>query len=122
EGPGLDARGTRGGGENLVARQERILLDFGRRHRGLRAVVAVLGAEPALRVEQEVQAYAIVPVVPTHAIGGGELREQLLVGRTQHGTGVLAPNDLAGECFRGESVPIPSLVLVRHRFGCPSSV
>ena len=68
--------------------------------------MAVLGTEPALRVEQEVQTNAIAEIVTTHAIRGGELVEQELVGRGEDGAGVVAGDQFAGERLVGERVPV----------------
>src|SRR6185312_16341737 len=119
EGAGLDACRALGRGEDLFAREQRILGDFRRRDRRLRAVVAVLRTQAALRVEQEVQSHAVLPIVAPHAVGSGELREQRFVRRREHGARIFAPNDFAGQRLSGERIPIAEFV--RHRFTRPSS-
>src|SRR6185437_6620263 len=108
--------------EDLLAREQRIFLDLGGRHRGLRAIVAIFGTQSALRIEQEVQPDAILPVVASHAIRGGQLGDELVVWRAKHGARILSPNDLAGERRRRQAIPIAGVVLEHHRFGCPSSM
>ena len=102
----IQTRRTVGRRENLLARHERVLLDLRRRDRRLRAVVTVLRTQPALRIEQKVQADAISKMVTTHAIGGGELVQQGVVGRIEHGAGVVARDDGAGERLIGERIPV----------------
>src|SRR6185503_4215099 len=49
---------------------------------------------------------AISEIMATHSKGGGELVEQRVVRRREHGTRVVARNDVACERLLGERIPI----------------
>src|SRR5690606_16311609 len=97
EGAALQVGGTPCGFENAVPREKRVLLDLGRRDLRLRTVVAVLRAEPALGVQQEVESHPVAPVVAADLPCGGELIQDRLVRGGKNGPCILPGNRLSGE-------------------------
>ena len=56
----------------------------------LRAVAAVLRAEAALGVHQEIELHLVAEPAAADAIGGGQQVEQLVIGALQHGQRLVA--------------------------------
>ena len=59
--------------------------------------MAVFRTQPALRIEQKVQAHPIAPRRATYAIRRRELIEQRIVGRREHGARFIACQQLTSE-------------------------
>ena len=79
--------------------------DGGGREARLGAVVAILGAEAALGVEEKVQVHGGAVMMVADAIGGGEQREDLMIGGAHEGVGVLPRGRVAGEDALSQGVP-----------------
>ena len=103
---GLQLRGAVGRFHDLFLRHHRVLLDFGGGDLGLRAVATVFRTESALRIQQEVQPHAITPRGATHAIGCGQLVEQLLIRSGQHGMGLFTRDDLTSQGAVSKELPV----------------
>ena len=88
-----------------VTREQLVLRDRGRRDDRLGAVAAVLGTDPALRVDEHVELHLAPEVGATDAEGGIEdLQELIVVGR-EDGARLAARQRLARERLVGERLP-----------------
>jgi hypothetical protein len=91
--------------------QKRILVDRRVRHRRLRAVVAVLGAEAALGVHQHVDLHALAEIFPAHLERRRQKLRQIRVRRVEHRLHLFACEQTAVQRFFGQEVVIHSQLL-----------
>ena len=67
--------------------------------RDLGAIIAVLGADAALDIEQVVEADALAEMGMAHLVDGGDQSQQVLVGPGQDGQGLFPGQFLARQAF-----------------------
>ncbi|SII71388.1 Uncharacterised protein [Mycobacteroides abscessus subsp. abscessus] len=87
----------------FVARQPRVLEDLGVRAQTLRAVAAVLGAEPRLEVDEVVDLDRSAEEVPSDPTGGGDEVEEFVVGGAEDRQSFLGGRRVTGTGAFGQS-------------------
>src|SRR5262249_20975647 len=97
--------GGLGASQQLVAAQQVVARDFGLGDFRLRAVVAVLGAQAALGVHQEVELHRAAEVTAPHGEPGGQEVHQLVVWGGEDGQRVVGRERVAVEDAIGQVVP-----------------
>ncbi len=104
-GLGLTLGRDAGAVENLLGRDQVVAGNLRLRYARLRAVAAVLAAQPTLGVDQEVQVDPIAEPPPPHAIGGRQEVEQFVVLATEDGQTFVGRQSMAVEHPLGQVVP-----------------
>ena len=91
--------------EQLVAAEQVVARNLGLRDFRLRAVGAILRAQAALGVHQEIELHLVAEPAAANAVRGRQQIEQLIVRAIEHGKGLFARKRLAGQNVVGQLLP-----------------